>query len=288
MRIKAQITPQRTRGSITIVGSYRDKKTDKEKYLLSSGKKVVMVLEEKDRVFQHTFEAGYPLTFSFDDSDFQDLAVIEFWKNHPLVKTDGYENTNFVAEQFIFEIKEEKVRVDYEVLLSKLICVEQVSQMTNKERRDLTFSLGSDPRNMSDKEVYLHLIGLTLSGIAIANRASVSNYLSIRSNERIATIYANKSISYGVVKKEGSVYKIAGRNAGTTIDAVVSLILSDNDMFENYIKPEVDKYEAMEIKNVETVDDLNLPEEIAVLLPVNTSIEKKEARKAGRKKESEE
>jgi hypothetical protein len=288
MRIKAQITPQRTRGSITIVGSYRDKKTDKEKYLLSSGKKVVMVLEEKDRVFQHTFEAGYPLTFSFDDSDFQDLAVIEFWKNHPLVKTDGYENTNFVAEQFIFEIKEEKVRVDYEALLSKLICVEQVSQMTNKERRDLTFSLGSDPRNMSDKEVYLHLIGLTLSGIAIANRASVSNYLSIRSNERIATIYANKSISYGVVKKEGSVYKIAGRNAGTTIDAVVSLILSDNDMFENYIKPEVDKYEAMEIKNVETVDDLNLPEEIAVLLPVNTSIEKKEARKAGRKKESEE
>jgi hypothetical protein len=285
MRIKAQITPQRTRGSVTIVGSYRDKKTDKEKYLLSNGKKVVLTLDEKDRVFQHTFEAGYPLSFSFDDNDFVDLAVIEFWKNHPLVKTEGYDNPNFVAEQFIFEIKEEKVRVDYEALISKLNCVENVSKMTGMERRDLTFALGSDPRGMSDKEVYLHLIGLTLSGIAIAKRDIVSTYLSIRSNERIATIYANKAVSYGIVKKEGSVYKIGGRNAGMNIDSVVSLILSDGDLFENYIKPEVDKLDSMEVKNTETVDELNIPQELADLLPVNTSSEKKEAKKIGRKKE---
>lgn len=285
MRIKAQITPQRTRGSVTIVGSYRDKKTDKEKYLLSNGKKVVLTLDEKDRVFQHTFEAGYPLSFSFDDNDFVDLAVIEFWKNHPLVKTEGYDNPNFVAEQFIFEIKEEKVRVDYDALISKLNCVENVSKMTGMERRDLTFALGSDPRGMSDKEVYLHLIGLTLSGIAIAKRDIVSTYLSIRSNERIATIYANKAVSYGIVKKEGSVYKIGGRNAGMNIDSVVSLILSDGDLFENYIKPEVDKLDSMEVKNTETVDELNIPQELADLLPVNTSSEKKEAKKIGRKKE---
>lgn len=285
MRIKAQITPQRTRGSVTIVGSYRDKKTDKEKYLLSNGKKVVLVLDEKDRVFQHTFEAGYPLSFTFDDNDFVDQAVIEFWKNHPLVKTEGYDNPNFVAEQFIFEIKEEKVRVDFEALISKLSCVENVSKMTGMERRDLTFALGSDPRGMSDKEVYLHLIGLTLSGIAIAKRDIVSTYLSIRSNERIATIYANKAVSYGIVKKEGSVYKIGGRNAGMNIDSVVSLILSDSDLFENYIKPEVDKLDSMEVKNTETVDELNIPQELADLLPVNTSSEKKEAKKIGRKKE---
>lgn len=287
MRIKAQITPQRTRGSVTIVGSYRDKKTDKEKYLLSNGKKVVLVLDEKDRVFQHTFEAGYPLSFTFDDNDFVDQAVIEFWKNHPLVKTEGYDNPNFVAEQFIFEIKEEKVRVDYEALVSKLKCVENVSKMTGLERRDLTFALGSDPRGMSDKEVYLHLIGLTLSGIAIAKRDMVSTYLSVRSNERIATIYANKAVSYGIVKKEGSVYKIGGRNAGMNIDSVVSLILSDSDLFENYIKPEVDKYDSMEVKNIETIDELNIPQDLADLLPVNTSIEKKEAKKVGRKKEEE-
>ena len=287
MRIKAQITPQRTRGSVTIVGSYRDKKTDKEKYLLSNGKKVVLVLDEKDRVFQHTFEAGYPLSFTFDDNDFVDQAVIEFWKNHPLVKTDGYENPNFVAEQFVFEIKEEKIRVDFEALISKLKCVEDVSKMNGMERRDLTFALGSDPRGMSDKEVYLHLIGLTLSGIAIAKRDMVSTYLSVRSNERIATIYANKAVSYGIVKKEGSVYKIGGRNAGMNIDSVISLILSDGDLFENYIKPEVDKYDSLDVRSIETVDELNIPQELADLLPVNTSAEKKEAKKGIRKKEEE-
>ncbi len=65
MRIKAQIIPQRTRGNITIIGSYRDRKSDKEIFLLSSGKKVVSSLEEKDKVFQHTFESGYPLLLIF-------------------------------------------------------------------------------------------------------------------------------------------------------------------------------------------------------------------------------
>lgn len=112
MRIKAQLIPQRTRGNISIVGSYRDKKNDKELFLLHTGKKVVSHIEENERIFQYSFESGYPLTLSFDDEDFQDKSVIDFWKNHPLVFTEGYSNPNLVSEQFTFEIKEERVKVD--------------------------------------------------------------------------------------------------------------------------------------------------------------------------------
>jgi len=59
MRIKALLIPQRTKGNVSIVGSYRDKKTDKEMYLMMSGKKVVTMLEESDRVYQYTFEEGF-------------------------------------------------------------------------------------------------------------------------------------------------------------------------------------------------------------------------------------
>lgn len=280
MRIKAHIIPQRTRGSITIVGSYRDRKTDKEKFLLSNGKKVVTALDEKDRVFQHTFESGYPLTFSFDESDFQDAAVIEFWKNHPLIKTDGFENPNFVAEQFLFEIKEEKVRVEHEALMSKLKAVHIMSVMTDKERRDLTFALGSDPRGMSPKEVYLNLIGLTLNGIGIAKRDSVFVYNQVRGAERIATIYANKAVQLGIVKQEGVIYKIGGRNLGTSVDAVISAILADNELFENYIKPEVDRVEKDELAQMETVGELEIPKELENLIPAITANEKKKVPKA--------
>lgn len=268
MRIQAQLIPQRTRGTVTVVGSFRDKNTDKDLYLLSGGKKLVNVLEESDRVFQHTFEAGFPITFSFDPEDFQDKAIINFWKNHPLVKTEGYANPNLVSEQFVFEIKNEKIQVEYDTLVSKLHCVSEVSKMTEKERQNLVFALGSDPRDMTNKEVFLHLIGLTLGGVAIAQKDTVMNYLTIRSSERTATIYANKAIKYGIVSKEGSVYKISGRNAGTTIDAVISMILSDTDLFENYIKPEVDKMDANELESADKLDPLDLPEEIAELLPV--------------------
>lgn len=287
MRIKAQLIPQRTRGNISIVGSYRDKRSDKEVFLLHTGKKVVTSIGENERVFQYSFESGYPLTLTFDVEEFQDRGVIDFWKNHPLVKTEGYTNPNLVSEQFVFEIKEEKVRVEYDALLSKLECVAIVSSMTDREKRDLTFALGSDPRGMSPKEVYLHLIGLTLNGIAIAKKENVFTFKKVRGEERIATIYANKSIQLGIVKQEGVVYKIGGRNLGTTIDAVISTIIADTELFENYIKPEVDRIEKDELAQVETIDELNIPKEILDILPFTSATEKK---KAGRnvKKEQDE
>jgi len=275
MRIKAQLIPQRTRGNISIVGSYRDKKNDKELFLLHTGKKVVSHIEENERIFQYSFESGYPLTLSFDDEDFQDKSVIDFWKNHPLVFTEGYSNPNLVSEQFTFEIKEERVKVEYEVLLSKLECVSIVSSMTDKERRDLVFALGSDPRGMSLKEVYIHLIGLTLNGVAIAKRDSVFVFRKVRGEERVATIYANKAVQLGIVKQEGVVYKIGGRNLGTTIDAVVSAIIADAELFENYIKPEVDRLEKDELSQIETIGDLELPKGLENLIPAITAAEKK-------------
>jgi len=265
MRIKAQIEPQRTRGNVTIVGSYRDRKSDKELYLLANGKKVVTTLEEKDRVFQHSFESGYPLMLSFDESDFADKTVIEFWKNHPLVRTEGHINANFVSDQFVFEIKEERVKVEYDALNKKLKCVSQVASMSERERFDLAFALGSDPRDMSSKEVY--------------------TFLQVRVVERVATVYANKAVQYGIVRKEGSVYKIGGRNAGTTIEAVISFILADTEVFENYIKPEVDKIDAQEMHNITSLD---LPKEISDLLPITGAVEKRAAKNStARTKEQE-
>jgi hypothetical protein len=285
MRIKAQIEPQRTRGNVTIVGSYRDRKSDKELYLLANGKKVVTSLEEKDRVFQHSFESGYPLMLSFDESDFADKTVIEFWKNHPLVRTEGHVNANFVSDQFVFEIKEERVKVEYDALNKKLKCVSQVASMSERERFDLAFALGSDPRDMSSKEVYILLIGLTLNGIAIARYDMVDTFLQVRVVERVATVYANKAVQYGIVKKEGSVYKIGGRNAGTTIEAVISFILADTEVFENYIKPEVDKIDAQEMHNITSLD---LPKEISDLLPITGAVEKRAAKNStARTKEQE-
>jgi hypothetical protein len=275
MRIKALLIPQRTRGNISIVGSYRDKKNDKELFLLHSGKKVVSHVEENERIFQYSFEAGYPLTLSFDDEDFSDKSVIEFWKNHPLVFTEGYTNPNLVSEQFTFEIKEERVKVEYEALLSKLECVSIVSSMTDKERRDLVFALGSDPRGMSLKEVYIHLIGLTLNGVAVAKRDSVFVFKKVRGEERVATIYANKAVQLGIVRQEGVVYKIGGRNLGTTIDAVVSAIIADSELFENYIKPEVDRLEKDELSQIETIGELELPKGFENLIPAITAAEKK-------------
>jgi hypothetical protein len=272
--IQARIIPQRVRGTATLVGSYKDRKSDKELNLLSSGKKVVNMLAEKDRVFQHTFEEGYPLTITLDEKDFQEKTVIDFWKNHPLVETEGYENPNLVSPQFTFEIKAERIRVEHEVLLDKLLTVSIMTGMDEQERRDLVFALGSDPRDMSSMEVFNYLIGLTLNGIGIAKRKEVKLFNQVKGIEKDASVYANKAIQYNIVNKEGSVYKISGRTLGTDVDSVISMIMSDSELYENYIKPEVDKYE----KSIAEPEKLDIPEEIKELLPVESATRKRVAR----------
>jgi hypothetical protein len=96
----------------------------------------------------------------------------------------------------------------------------------------------------------------------------------IKGIEKEAMIYANKAVQYNIVGKEGSVYKIAGRTLGTDIDAVKSMIMSDSELFENYIKPEVDKLEESEPKEKE----LEIPDEIKELLPVESASRKRVAR----------
>lgn len=272
--IQARLIPQRVRGTATLVGSYKDKKTDKELNLLSNGKKVVNLLAEKDRVFQHTFEDGYPLSITLDETDFQEKTVIDFWKNHPLIETEGYENPNLVSPQFVFEIKSERIRVEHEVLLDKLLTVSIITSMDEQERRNLVFALGSDPREMNSIEVFNHLIGLTLNGIGIAKRKEVKLFSRVKGIEKDASVYANKAVQYNIVTKEGSVYKISGRTLGTDIDSVISMIMSDSELFENYIKPEVDKHES----NMIQPDKLDIPEEIKDLLPIESATRKRVAR----------
>jgi len=278
MRKKYRIVPRRKNGNISIIGSYKDKRTDKELFLISGGKKVVSTIDEKDKIYSYVFENGMHLELSYDPSDFKDQSVIDFWKNHPLIETEGYENPNLVMTEFELEIKDEIIDYQYNLLIDEIKCVAEIIKMTEQQRRDLTFALGYDPREMSNKEVFINLIGIDLDGYAIDDMSLVMDYLSIKGVEKNATIYANKAIVYNIIRKEGSVYKIAGRNAGTTVDSVISFLIADSDVFENYIKPEVDKLDNNPDAKALNIDPLDLPEEIQNLIPATEDKRKRQTR----------
>jgi uncharacterized membrane protein YvbJ len=152
--------------------------------------------------------------------------------------------------------------------------------MSYQEQYNLMFAIGGDPRDMEPMELYLALVGLNLNGLGVAKKADVKRHVSIQGLEKIASIYANKAIKYGIVTRDQSVYKIGGRNAGTSIDSVIALVCADSDLFENYIKPEVDKLDQEEVTKFKEKEILDLPEEIKNLIPVSVIGEK---RKVGRK-----
>ena len=241
MRKEVLIYSNKERGNITLFGSYKDNKNDRDLYLLAGGKKVVTNLDLSERLFSYTFEAEGSYSFSYDEDTPQDLAVLDFWKNHPLVSTEGYENPNFVKEEFYLVEKDEQIRVAFEELESKLSVVAKINGMSPQKQYDMVFAMGGDARGMSPREVYLHIIGESLDGLALNEFERTQDFMNINMNEKEALIYANKAIQYNIIKMEGSVYKIGGKNAGMDIDSVVSFLLADDEMYRNYIKPQVDK-----------------------------------------------
>jgi hypothetical protein len=275
MIITASLTPLQRRGNITILGSYKDKETDKEMFLSQSGKRVMTTVSEGEKVFSYTFENGIPMEFKFDTEDFGHKSVIDFWKNHPLVFCDGHHNKNIISESFVFEIKEERIHVEYEYLLERLKATSIISGMTFEEQRSLSFALGGDPVGMTPEELYLDLIGNDLDGYGAQSYDEINVYTSIRESERNAQVYANKAISYGIINKEGSVFKVSGRNIGSDVDSVVALLMSDKDLFENYVKPEVDKHDKKELSSAPV--EMEIPEELKHLIPASTASEKKKA-----------
>ena len=64
MRKKYRIVPRRKNGNISIIGSYKEKRTDKELFLISGGKKVVSTIDEKDKIYSYVFENGMHLELS--------------------------------------------------------------------------------------------------------------------------------------------------------------------------------------------------------------------------------
>jgi len=235
-----KIRPLSRIGTRTLTGSYLDA-SGKAHYLVDNGRKVVSNIEDNQKAWNKVFTKGEEISIEVDTLK---SKVVEFFKNHPLVQTKGYMNKNLTQPLFELEIKEEIVEAEYSTVTAKLEMIGRINTMEIAQMRELMYALGGNPTGMKPKEVYTSLIGTDFNGLALANVNHTAKFFELRSEEFEANIYAQKAIRLGVVTREGSVYKIADRNAGIDLNSVVATLLADGQLFTGFVKPECDKRES--------------------------------------------
>lgn len=241
---KLVIDPIVPKGSFTLAGEYKDKKSRKQLFLVDEGKRVVTDHEMDDhRIHNFILTDGQPITVEYDDNVQNELALVNFLKNHPFAITEGYVNSNFVRGIFRVHLEHEKTELEVEKLENNLEIALKVLSMSFEQKYDLAFALGLNPSRMTHSELVVLLIGSNLTGTAIADYKTFSQFFDgIESNKK-AFVYGNKAIALGVISYNDGYYKVAGRTIGSTSKDVIDLCLSDKEFFTGFIVPEVKKLE---------------------------------------------
>ncbi len=271
--MKITLSSNKPKGGNAFSGSY--KTGDKHWFLVEDvdGKRVTHKLEAGDRVFSRVFQPETVVSFEIPEGD---NRILDFFKNHPHVMTEGYQNKNFKPSvpSFRLDVPDERVEHQYKQLQQKVFVVDKVRTLSYEDMIDLAFALGGNPRDKEGslyqpKEVFTYLIGQQLDGLACKNVDRCISVWKLSKVEKAASVYAHKAIRYGIVSHEGGVYKTANVTLGSTIEQVIAHFKADADVFNNYIRPEVDlkEKEGLALREDRVFDPKDLPEDLRELLP---------------------
>jgi hypothetical protein len=258
----------KVRGSLYLQGSYVDS-DNTTRTLIDKGRRVVTGMLQPEQIPQgYRIDANSHKEIEISDSE-SGKAVLNWLKNHPMVFTPGYKNPNItVKPMFELFIQSERIATDFRNIQEKLIVVDIVRKMSIEEMQDLCFALGGDPRNTSNEGVYIDLIGTSLNGRAVSKPIETLNFLKLKRSESVAMVYAQKAIRYGLAVKDTGVYKINNRTLGANAEQLASAFRADADLFDGYIKPEIDKLDKSGIVAGEHLfDPMVIPEDLRDLIP---------------------
>lgn len=272
---KITITPRNRKGGFFFTAAYLDKESGRNKHLIKRPDNTFVVVTNvgsDQKVFSHNFTMGQSLTIQVDLGTSDGKEVAKFFRGHPHLLCVGHKNPNSVQVLADVVVGDDKVNAEFDDLMERLGIASDVLTMDLEEKEALCWALQIDPHEMSEKEILVTLLGPQLNGAAIANRGAAIAYGKLVEKEKVATLYANKAVRNNIASLENGVYMIAGTNCGSSIQTIVNVLLSNDDMYRNYVIPEIDKIEREKRKRVTrtVIADGEIPETLKEILPATT------------------
>jgi hypothetical protein len=262
---KLLLSARTPKGTYTLQGSYYDKKTRKHLYCVENGKRVISDFEQDGsfKQFDILLDDAAIYTLEYDDSNAYELAVVDFYINHPLVLLEGHENLNMISALFTCVLQHKIVDNEILHMNENLDAALKCLSLSFEEKHDLAFALGIDARGLTHKELISRLIGPNLTGEAISRKNVFDYYYNSIDSDRKVKVYANKAITLGIIRLENGYYRVGGRSVGSSERDVVDTCNSDKEFFYSFIVPEVDKHNAVPSERMDDMTKADVTELVA-------------------------
>lgn len=247
--------------TIPFRGEYEDKSLHKNVYLLANFQVIDnRELTKDEKVF--TFQFGGKInnwTYDYDDSKPSEVKWAECLKRHELVKCDG--NTNLFRP--IFEVIDTRKEASKKVMTNKnmLIVGNMVGAMKVSEMRDIAYYKGIDVSRMTGEQIYLTLCSVvpgTELGILMVN--SSASITSFSNPDREIVTMVQKAIALDVIKKVNAMYYIGQTLAGENAVSVVAFCKSNTQLYENFVKKQVELNDRLPVDITEDITVVELLE----------------------------
>lgn len=276
---KILLSARTPKGTYTLQGSYYDKVSRKHLYCVENGKRVVSDFEfdSSMKQFDVLLDGASVYTLDYDDSNPFEMAVVDFYMNHPLVQTEGHQNSNLINGLFNCVLQHKIVDNEVATLTENLDVALKCLALSFEEKADLAYALGIDARGLTHKELVSRLIGPNLTGDAITRKNVFVHFYESADTDRKVKVYAQKAITLGIIKLENGYYRVGGRTLGTNERDVIDMCQSDKDFFYGFIKVEVDKVITEPSKKL---DDMSKEDVTEVVTEKIQEIKKNRTKKA--------
>jgi hypothetical protein len=262
---KILLSSRSPKGTYTLQGAYYDKVSRKHLYCVENGKRIISDFEQDGsfKQFDVLLNDGAIYTLEYEDSNPYELAVVDFYMNHPLVLSEGHDNPNLINALFTLVLQHKIIDNEVAKLGENFDTALKCMSLSFEEKYDLAFALGIDARSLSHKELISRLVGPNLTGEAIVRKNVFDYFYNAVDSDKKVKVYANKAITLGLIKYESGFYRVGGRTLGPTERDVVDMCNSDKDLFYGFIVPEVDKAVTQPAKNLDDMTKSDITEVVA-------------------------
>lgn len=245
---RIKIEPLSKSSSVFLTGAYLDPNTREMIFLDSLKDLYHKSLPEGKRQFSFTIRPKQHYEFTINTDNKSDLAVLSFWEKHPQIKVSGKTNTNLTVPNFQLTDLYDAEAMKNASILSRFEIARKILMMDESELNSLIFALNGDPRFMTDKAVKQnYLIGDDfISGRAMVLSDRFALYVDSPEKDRRVHTYIFKAIRLGIIPTVDNMYTFGGKTLGAVPERVIDYFMSDQELFENVIVPEVDAKDTSE------------------------------------------
>lgn len=168
---------------------------------------------------------------------------VKYLKRHSSVRCDG--NTNCTAGPQFKLTDSRQVHIERaDIIITKNIVATMILELKASQMMQVAFLTGSNPVGKTTEQIFTELCDFDMGKCMMAPSKFLLDW---KAADRSLTVYARKAVELGVITKDNNVYKFNNTTIGGTSDEIVLFLKNNPEVFNNYIKKQVDEKDQLPI-----------------------------------------